>query len=177
MKNRFLKPTFHCKVCSTMIERSEHFGALRRLMARFPVVGLLGARQVGKTTLLAQSLARSTSGPVTRFDLEDPGAVARLVDPMRALGQLKGLVILDEVQHRPELFPSLRVLADRRPIRARFLMLGSASPGLLRKSSKSLAGLQATRGSRSPPLWRRFHPPVAVHRALDMKHEKAICYV
>jgi len=122
-----------------MIERSEHLGALRRLMARFPVVALLGARQVGKTTL-AQSLARITSGPVTRFDLEDPGAVARLADPMLALGQLKGLVILDEVQHRPELFPSLRVLADRRPIRTRFLVLGSASPGLLRQSSESLAG-------------------------------------
>ena len=122
-----------------MIERSEHLGALRRLMARFPVVALLGARQVGKTTL-AQLLARITSGPVTRFDLEDPGAVARLADPMLALGQLKGLVILDEVQHRPELFPSLRVLADRRPIRTRFLVLGSASPGLLRQSSESLAG-------------------------------------
>ena len=71
-----------------MIERSEHLGALRRLMARFPVVGLLGARQVGKTTL-AQSLARSTSGPVTRFALEDPGEVARRARPLEVLA-LKG---------------------------------------------------------------------------------------
>jgi len=75
-----------------------------------------------------------------RFDLEDPAAVARLADPMLALGELTGLVILDEIQHRPDLFPSLRVLADRRPVRTRFLVLGSASPGLLRQSSESLAG-------------------------------------
>ena len=75
-----------------------------------------------------------------RFDLEDPAAVARLADPMLALGGLRGLVILDEVQNRPELFPSLRVLADRRPVRTRFLVLGSASPQLLRQSSESLAG-------------------------------------
>jgi hypothetical protein len=122
-----------------MIDRSEHLKAVRRLLVRFPVVGLLGARQVGKTTL-AIALARSAAGPTVRFDLEDPAAVARLADPMLALGELTGLVILDEIQHRPELFTSLRVLADRRPIRTRFLVLGSASPGLLRQSAESLAG-------------------------------------
>ena len=122
-----------------MIKRPAHLGAVRHLLRAYPVVGLLGARQVGKTTL-AGAIARSYDGPVTRFDLEDPAAVARLADPMLALGGLKGLVILDEVQHRPDLFPSLRVLADRRPIRTRFLVLGSASPGLLRQSSESLAG-------------------------------------
>ena len=122
-----------------MIERAEHLQAIRRLLTSFPVVGLLGARQVGKTTL-AGLLAKSFTGTVTRFDLEDPRALARLADPMLALDGLEGLIILDEIQHRPELFTSLRVLADRRPIRARFLVLGSASPNLLRQSSESLAG-------------------------------------
>jgi predicted AAA+ superfamily ATPase len=122
-----------------MIERSNHVQAVRRRLAQFPVVGLLGARQVGKTTL-AKALGDVVDGPVTRFDLEDPGAVARLADPMLALGSLKGLVILDEIQHRPDLFPSLRVLADRRPVRTRFLVLGSATPSLLKQSSESLAG-------------------------------------
>jgi hypothetical protein len=103
------------------------------------VVGLLGARQVGKTTL-AIALADAFEDSTIRLDLEDPAAVARLADPMLALAGLTGLVILDEIQHRPELFTSLRVLADRRPIRARFLVLGSASPGLLRQSAESLAG-------------------------------------
>lgn len=122
-----------------MIERSSHLRAINRLLSRFPVVGLLGARQVGKTTL-ASAIGRAFDGAVTRFDLEDPAAVARLADPMLALGALKGLVILDEIQHRPDLFGSLRVLADRRPVKARFLVLGSASPQLLRQSAESLAG-------------------------------------
>lgn len=122
-----------------MIDRPRHLQSIRRLLARFPVVGLTGARQVGKTTL-ARTLADSSSGTVTHFDLEDPAAVARLADPILALGGLRGLVILDEIQHRPELFASLRVLADRRPVRARFLVLGSASPGLLQQSAESLAG-------------------------------------
>lgn len=122
-----------------MIARASHLRAVLGLLARFPVVGLLGARQVGKTTLAA-ALAAARGGPSVRFDLEDPAAVARLADPMLSLGPLTGLVVLDEIQHRPELFGSLRVLADRRPIRARFLVLGSASPRLLRQSSESLAG-------------------------------------
>ncbi len=122
-----------------MIERSSHLRTVERLLSRFPVVGLLGARQVGKTTL-ASAIGRAFDGTVTRFDLEDPAAVARLADPTLALGGLKGLVILDEIQHRPDLFASLRVLADRRPVKARFLVLGSASPQLLRQSAESLAG-------------------------------------
>ena len=122
-----------------MIARSEHADAVRSLLKRFPVVGLLGARQVGKTTM-AGALGAAFKGPVTHFDLEDPGTAARLTDPMLALGSLKGLVILDEIQHHPDLFASLRVLADRRPMRAKFLVLGSASPVLLRQSSESLAG-------------------------------------
>ena len=75
-----------------------------------------------------------------RFDLEDPADIARLSDPMLALRTLSGLVVLDEIQRRPNLFPVLRVLADRRPIRARFLILGSASAALLKQSSETLAG-------------------------------------
>jgi uncharacterized protein len=122
-----------------MIDRPEHLSRLKRLLRDYPVVAILGARQVGKTTL-ARELAKSNRGLVTSFDLEDPATLARLQDPGYALGSLKGLVILDEIQRRPELFQILRVLADRRPIRARFLVLGSANPGLLRQSSETLAG-------------------------------------
>src|SRR5437016_4987151 len=77
---------------------------------------------------------------VTYFDLEDVRDLAKLDDPMLALADARGLVVLDEVQRRPDLFPTLRVLADRRPVRARFLVLGSASRELLRQASESLAG-------------------------------------
>lgn len=77
---------------------------------------------------------------VNYFDLEDPTSLARLEEPMTALRPLKGLVVIDEVQRRPDLFPVLRVLADRKPAPARFLILGSASGNLLRQSSESLAG-------------------------------------
>ena len=122
-----------------MIHRHQHLEALERLLRGNPVVALLGARQVGKTTL-ARQLARRRKGPAHVFDLESSADVARLADPLLALSPLKGFVVLDEVQRRPELFPTLRVLADRRPRPARFLVLGSASPSLLRQSSESLAG-------------------------------------
>lgn len=109
------------------------------LLRDFPVVAILGARQVGKTTLALQILEQF-DGPGERFDLEDSADLSRLTDPRLALGDLRGLVVLDEIQRRPELFPLLRVLADRRPRRARFLVLGSASPELLRQSSETLAG-------------------------------------
>jgi predicted AAA+ superfamily ATPase len=76
----------------------------------------------------------------TYFDLENPVDLARLLEPMTALESLRGLVVIDEVQRHPDLFPILRVLLDRKPIRARFLILGSASPELLRQSSETLAG-------------------------------------
>ena len=112
---------------------------VRGLLRRAPVVALLGPRQVGKTTL-AQQIAATWRGPVAQFDLEDPRDLARLADPMLALADLRGLVVLDEIQRRPDLFPALRVLADRQPVRCRFLVLGSASPDLLRQSAESLAG-------------------------------------
>jgi hypothetical protein len=122
-----------------MIERPHHRAELERLLAQFPVVGLLGARQVGKTTL-ARDLLEHREGPVTVFDLEDPTDRARLADPKLALEPLEGLVVIDEVQHLPELFPLLRVLVDRPAGPARFLVLGSAGPDLLRQSSETLAG-------------------------------------
>jgi uncharacterized protein len=122
-----------------MIERPGHLERLHTLLGQFPVVGLIGSRQVGKTTL-AMSFADSAPGDVTRFDLENPRHLSRLDDPMFALEGLRGLVVLDEIQLRPELFPVLRVLADRPGAPARFLVLGSASPELLRQSSESLAG-------------------------------------
>jgi uncharacterized protein len=121
-----------------MIPRDAHVSAVVRLLDQFPVVALLGARQVGKTTLAGMVAARS--GEATRFDLEDPRDETRLAAPMLALEPLRGLVVLDEIQRRPDLFPMLRVLADRPDRPARFLILGSASPELIRASAESLAG-------------------------------------
>ena len=109
------------------------------MLRTYPVVGILGPRQVGKTTM-ARDLARAHRGTVTVFDLEDPADLARLTDARLALEPLRGLVVVDEIQRRPDLFPLLRVLADRPRRPARFLVLGSASPDMLRQSSESLAG-------------------------------------
>jgi predicted AAA+ superfamily ATPase len=122
-----------------IILRSRHLTRLHTLLAESPIVAIIGARQIGKTTLVRQ-LAQQIAAPVTVFDLENPRDLARLEDPLLALEGLQGLVVLDEIQRRPELFPILRVLADRRPLPARFLVLGSASPDLLKQSSESLAG-------------------------------------
>ncbi len=120
------------------MKRARHEVALSRLAEQFPVVGLRGPRQIGKSTLaraFAQSWPESTF-----FDLERDADVARLADPELALGGLRGLVVIDEVQHRPDLFRALRVLADRSDRPATFLVLGSASPALLRQGAESLAG-------------------------------------
>ena len=122
-----------------MIERSREIEGIRRLLGRYPVVGITGARQVGKTTL-ARRLAADWRAPVELFDLENPADLARLADPLLALRELRGLVIIDEVQRQPDLFALLRVLVDRPRTPARFLVLGSASPELLRQGSESLAG-------------------------------------
>lgn len=122
-----------------MHSRSAHLDALRRRLDASPVVALLGPRQVGKTTL-ARQLAAQWNGPVATFDLEDPDDLARLADPSFILRPLRGLVVLDEIQWRPDLFPLLRVLADRTACPARFLILGSASPELMRHAAESLAG-------------------------------------
>jgi hypothetical protein len=122
-----------------MIARDDELATLNGLLKCNPVVAIIGARQVGKTTL-ARQLAAERKGSTTFFDLEDPADLARLDDPLLALRGLRGLVIIDEVQRRPELFTVLRVLADRPRTPARFLLLGSAAPDLLRQSSESLAG-------------------------------------
>lgn len=122
-----------------MIARTRHSQIVQDLLTRHPVVALLGARQVGKTTL-ARTLVELQAGPVTLFDLEDPVDLARLEDPGLALRPLKGLVVLDEAQRRPDVFPLLRVLADRPDLPARFLLLGSSSPDLVGRISESLAG-------------------------------------
>jgi uncharacterized protein len=121
-----------------VIERQAHRSRIEDRLASVPCVALIGARQVGKTTLAGQ-IAETWAGPVHRFDLELPSDVARLNEPELALGPLDGLVVLDEVQRRPDIFPTLRSLIDRNPIR-RFLVLGSAAPELLRQSSETLAG-------------------------------------
>src|SRR5580658_3791007 len=126
------------RYAACMIARTHHLRQLRRSLTENRVVAILGARQVGKTTL-ARALAAQRKSTTAFFDLEDPRDLARLADPMLALGDLGGLVVLDEVQRVPEIFPVLRVLADR-PRGARFLVLGSAAPDLLRQASESLAG-------------------------------------
>jgi len=122
-----------------MIIRQSHLTQLTERLADFPVVALLGPRQVGKTTL-ARQLATQWQGPVRHFDLEDPDDQARLADPSFVLRPLTGLVILDEIQRRPDLLPLLRVLADREGTPARFLLLGSAAPELMRQTAETLAG-------------------------------------
>ena len=121
-----------------MIPRRAHLDAVRRALKESPIVALLGPRQCGKTTL-----AREIAGPGTAnfFDLENSNdRQALAVAPQQALSALRGLVVLDEVQTLPSLFPVLRVLADRHPAPARFLILGSASPDLIRDASETLAG-------------------------------------
>ena len=122
-----------------MIRRLTEERRLRELLSRHRVVGIVGARQVGKTTL-ARAVAAAWPRASHFFDLEDPAALARLADPMLALRGLRGLVVIDEIQRAPGLFSALRVLADRAGAPARFLVLGSASPELLRQSAESLAG-------------------------------------
>lgn len=120
-----------------MVARAALLATVERALARSRVVVLAGPRQCGKTTLAREFLPEDA---LNYFDLEDPVALARLDEPMTALRPLEGLVVIDEVQRRPDLFPVLRVLVDRRQVRARFLVLGSASGDLLRQTSESLAG-------------------------------------
>ena len=120
-----------------MIVRRRALDRVEESLRRNPVTAILGPRQCGKTTL-ARALAGGESCEF--FDLESPVDLQRLAAPMRALEKLSGLVIIDEVQRRPELFELLRVLVDRSNNAARFLLLGSASPQLVKGTSESLAG-------------------------------------
>ena len=120
-----------------MIERSAIYGAILKGIENSPGVALLGPRQCGKTTL-AREIAARDGGRI--FDLENPEDAAALENPVLALQGLRGLVVLDEVQRKPELFPVLRVLMDRPGAPAKFLLLGSASPFVVRGVTESLAG-------------------------------------
>lgn len=120
----------------TFVDRPSYRHQIQQSLARFRITALLGPRQCGKTTL-ARTL---TPDPGSYFDLEDPVDLARLEAPRRTLGKLESLVVIDEIQRRPDLLPVLRVLADRPAAPARFLILGSASPDLVKGVSESLAG-------------------------------------
>ena len=148
---------------TALIERPLLRARIARALSRSRVAALAGPRQVGKTTLARSFLAADHPG---YFDLENPLSLARLSEPMTALSPLRGLVVIDEIQRMPELFPVLRVLADREGTPARFLLLGSASPALLRASSESLAGrievieiggfvLEETGAGSADALWLR----------------------
>jgi predicted AAA+ superfamily ATPase len=122
-----------------MIDRKQGVETIQGLLRRHPVVGMIGVRQVGKTTL-ARLLIEKTKGPSSYFDMENPEDLARIADPMLALKELGGLVVIDEIQRQPNLFPVLRVLVDRAKSTTHFLVLGSGSPDLLRQSAETLAG-------------------------------------
>ncbi len=120
-----------------MIPRLQAYEKITRTLDLFPIAALLGPRQCGKTTL-ARIIA--DQNPSTYFDLENPVDMARLSAPMSVLENLEGLIVVDEIQRKPELFALLRVLVDRPVNPAKFLILGSASPDLVKGASESLAG-------------------------------------
>jgi predicted AAA+ superfamily ATPase len=124
-------------VLIAVVERAKYASLVHQALTRSPIVSLLGPRQVGKTTL-ARAISRGSKA--TFFDLERPADLARLSAPMQALEPLRGLVVIDEIQRLPKLFEMLRVLADRPRKLAKFLILGSADPSLVRGVSESLAG-------------------------------------
>lgn len=121
-----------------MIKRSKLLNTIKNSLENFPITAILGPRQCGKTTI-SRVVAESIQASI--FDLEDPVDLERLtVAPKLTLEQLSGLIIIDEIQRLPGLFPILRVLADRTNKNTRFLILGSASPELVKKASESLSG-------------------------------------
>jgi predicted AAA+ superfamily ATPase len=157
------------------VRRDRLIEKVNDALRRSRIVGLVGPRQCGKSTL-----ARDLSGAsaVAYFDLEDPTSEARLRDAKLALEPLRGLVVIDEVQRRPDLLPLLRVLADRDPLPARFLLLGSAAPELIRSASESLAGriefvemrgftLDEVGDAGARPLWCRGGFPLSYLAASD----------
>jgi predicted AAA+ superfamily ATPase len=151
------------------LNRSRLRNDVARLLTQFRGVLLVGPRQVGKTTLARTFLPAAHPN---YFDLESPVAAAQLRNPLSLLAPLRGLVVLDEVQHAPQLFPVLRVLMDRQPPPARFLLLGSAAMALLRQGSESLAGrlavvevagfdLEEARFGQVATLWQRGGYPLS----------------
>lgn len=120
------------------IQRTPEINLLKKLIKNNPIVAILGPRQCGKTTFSRQFSSQWPSD-VIRFDLENPRDLQRLDDPLLALEDIQGLVIIDEIQKSPDLFPVLRVLSDS-SLKTKYLILGSASRDLIRQSSESLAG-------------------------------------
>ncbi|MAE70982.1 MAG: hypothetical protein CME06_11015 [Gemmatimonadetes bacterium] len=120
-----------------MVAREALSDRVTRALRRSPIVALIGPRQCGKTTL-AKTLLEGR--PSTYFDLEDPTAALLMQNPMTALSGLSGLVVIDEAQRCPDLFPVLRVLVDQQDCSASYLILGSASPEHSRQASETLAG-------------------------------------
>lgn len=121
-----------------LLQRQSYLAKINELFEAHPIVVILGPRQCGKTTLAR--MFGSDKTPTTYLDLEDPTDLVRLDNPKLALEELTGLVVIDEVQNVPNLFPVLRVLVDRANNQAKFLILGSASRDLIRQSSETLAG-------------------------------------
>ena len=162
LKFRIDIPNFHGKMM-WMIQRPSSLKQLSNSLRRSPVTALLGPRQCGKTTL-ARMFAEGRA--TAYFDLESEPDVRRLQNPELILGSLKGIVILDEIQEMPQLFKVLRVLVDRPKNKAHFLILGSASPEIVKNVSETLAGrvefielsvfdLQETGPDSSERLWLR----------------------
>jgi uncharacterized protein len=156
-------------IASMQIERSRLRAEIARALEQFRGVILVGPRQVGKTTL-----ARSFVPPdsANYFDLEDAAVAEQLRSPRTLLDGLRGLVVIDEVQHAPQLFRTLRVLMDRETAPAKFLLLGSASPALLKQTGETLLGRVATievggftldelGPSGMQTLWRRGGAPLS----------------
>lgn len=128
---------FHIPRVPTKFDRPEYRTKVQQALAENPIVAIVGPRQCGKSTLAREFLAADSS---YYFDLENPLVWSLFADPMTMLQSLRGLVVIDEVQRRPDIFPVLRVLADREDQPAQFLILGSATPELRRQSAESLAG-------------------------------------
>lgn len=163
-----------------LIPRPELVARVNDGLAHSPVTLILGPRQCGKTTL-AQMLGEKQSG--SYYDLENPRDLARLEHPQTVLEAARGLVVLDEIHQRPDLMPLLRVLSDRKPTPCRFLLLGSASPDLMKKCSETLAGrvyfvdmsgftLDEAGAKRQSELWMRGGFPnsfLAANEALSVK--------
>jgi predicted AAA+ superfamily ATPase len=148
-----------------MIERRTLLEAIHTGFRSNPIVSLLGPRQVGKTTL-ANLFSETAKGKVDRYDLESPVDVRRLSVPEMALSEAADWIVIDEIQRKPELYEILRVLADRRGVKTRFLILGSASPTLVKGITESLAGrvafvdvpgfsLEETGADRLRDLWEK----------------------
>lgn len=120
-----------------MLNRPQLQKAIQKALSRSRGVVLSGPRQSGKSTLAQMFLSRQSPN---YFDLEYPPHAQRLEQAVHTLEHLRGLIVIDEVQRRPDLFPLLRVLMDRSNTPGQFLLLGSASPTLLRQAGESLLG-------------------------------------